>query len=175
MIPARFAVAAALAGASFVAAPLFAQDSAPQAPPMKSVLAGKKFTPPVRGEATIDIIKQPTKRDGQTLVTKIQVKNTSPGPIPRLKVAETWFDKDGNMIPGGEAVVNGLLQPNEVTMLEVRTPVNLKMLQSRLQFSHANGTVNAKPVKTMDAPGAAAAKEPAAKTPATKTAAAKKK
>jgi hypothetical protein len=60
-------------------------------------------------------------------------------------------------------------------MLEVRTPVNLKMLQSRLQFSHANGTVNAKPVKTMDAPGAAAAKEPAAKTPATKTAAAKKK
>jgi hypothetical protein len=59
-------------------------------------------------------------------------------------VAETWFDKDGNMIPGGEAVVNGLLQPNEVTMLEVRTPVNLKMLQSRLQFSHANGTVNAK-------------------------------
>jgi len=103
MIPARFAVAAALAGASFVAAPLFAQDSAPQAPPMKSVLAGKKFTPPVRGEATIDIIKQPTKRDGQTLVTKIQVKNTSPGPIPRLKVAETWFDKDGNMIPGGEA------------------------------------------------------------------------
>jgi len=168
MIPARFAVAAAIAGVSFVAAPLFAQDSAPQAPPMKSVLAGKKFTPPVRGEATIDIIKQPTRREGTTLVTKIQVKNTSPGPIPRLKVAETWFDKDGGMIPGGEAVVNGLLQPNEVTFLEVRTPVNTKMLQSRLQFSHANGTVNAKPVKTMDAPGAAAAKEPAAKPAAAK-------
>ena len=168
MIPARFAVAAAIAGASFVAAPLFAQDSAPQAPPMKSVLAGKKFTPPVRGEATIDIIKQPTKREGTTLVTKILVKNTSPGPIPRLKVAETWFDKDGGMIPGGEAVVNGLLQPNEVQTLEIRTPVNQKMLQSRLQFSHANGTVNAKAVKTMDAPGAAAAKEPAAKTAAAK-------
>jgi hypothetical protein len=167
MIPARFAVAAAIAGASFVAAPLFAQDPAPQAPPMKSVLAGKKFTPPVRGEAQIDIIKQPTKREGQTLVTKIQVKNTSPGPIPRLKVAETWFDKDGNMIPGGEAVVNGLLQPNEVTMMEIRSPVNLNMIQSRLQFSHANGTVNAKPVKTMDAPGAAA-KEPAAKPAAAK-------
>ena len=49
---------------------------------MKSVLAGKKFTPPIRGEATIDIIKSPTRRDGTTLVTKIQVKNTSAGPIP---------------------------------------------------------------------------------------------
>ena len=174
MIPARFAVAAALAGASFVAAPLFAQDPAPQAPPMKSVLAGKKFTPPVRGEATIDIIKQPTKREGATLVTKIQVKNTSPGPIPRLKVAETWFDKDGNMIPGAEASINGLLQPNQVETLELRTPVNLKMVQSQLQFSHANGTIKPKPVKTMDAPGAAA-KAPAAKEPAAKKAAAKKK
>ena len=168
MIPARFAVAAAIAGASFVAAPLFAQDPAPQAPPMKSVLAGKKFTPPMRGEATIDIIKQPTKREGSTLVTKIQVKNTSPGPIPRLKVAETWFDKDGNMIPGAEASINGLLQPNQVETLELRTPVNLKMLQSQLQFSHANGTIKPKAVKTMDAPGAAAAKEPAAKPAAAK-------
>jgi hypothetical protein len=170
MIRPRFAVAAAIAGVSFVA-PSFAQDS--QAPPMKSVLAGKKFTPPVRGEAQIDIIKSPTKREGQTLVTKIQVKNTSPGPIPRLKVAETWFDKDGNMIPGGEAVVNGLLQPGEIGVLEVRTPVNLKMLQSRLQFSHANGTVNAHTVKSMD--GAAAAKEPAARTAAATKAPAKKK
>jgi len=173
MIRPRFAVAAALAGVSVVVAPLLAQDAPPPAPPMKSVLAGKKFTPPVRGEAQIDIIKNPTKREGQTLVTKIQVKNTSPGPIPRLKVAETWFDKDGNMIPGGEAVINGLLQPGEIGVLEVRTPVNLKMLQSRLQFSHANGTVNAHTVKAMDAPGAT--KEPAAKTPAAKTAAAKKK
>ena len=174
MIRARYMLAATVTSASLIGVSLLAAQ-APQAPPMTPILAGKKFTPPVKGDASVDFIASPTRRDGQTLVTKIQVKNTSPGPIPRLKVAETWFDKDGNMIPGGEAVVNGLLQPNEVTMLEVRTPVNLKMLQSRLQFSHANGTVNAKPVKTMDAPGAAAAKEPAAKTPATKTAAAKKK
>ena len=136
---------------------------------MKQVLAGKKFTPPIRGEATIDIIKAPTKREGTTLVTKIQVKNTSAGPIPRLKVAETWFDKDGNMIPGGEAAVNGLLQPNEVSSLEIRTPVNLKMLQSQLQFSHANGTVKPHSVKSFD--GAA----PPDKQPAAKPAVAKKK
>jgi hypothetical protein len=157
------AVVASLAGAGVFAQQ--AQQAQPAPPEMHQVLAGKKFTPPIRGEATIDIVKQPTKREGQTLVTKIQVKNTSAAPIPRLKVAETWFDKDGNMIPGGEAVVNGLLQPGETSTLEVRTPVNLKMLQSRLQFSHANGTVNAKSVKSLDG-----AKEPAAKTAAaTKT------
>jgi hypothetical protein len=173
MIRARLLVAATFV-ATVSGAGLLAQQAPagqPAPPEMKSILAGKKFTPPIRGEATIDIVKSPTRREGTTLVTKIQVKNTSNAPIPRLKVAETWFDKDGNMIPGGEAVVNGLLQPGEVSNLEVRTPVNTKMLQSRLQFSHANGTVNAKSVKSIDAP---AGKEPAAK-PATAKASAKKK
>jgi len=159
MIRARYAVAATIVGVSVAGAAVFAQQPPPTAPPMTSVLAGKKFSPPIRGEATIDIVKTPTKREGTTLVTKIVVKNTSAAPIPRLKVAETWFDKDGNMIPGGEAVINGLLQPNEVQTLEIRTPVNLKMAQSQLQFSHANGTVKPKAVKSLEAP----AKEPATK------------
>jgi hypothetical protein len=155
---ARSAVAATVVGVSFAGAIVFAQPPTTTAPPMKSVLAGKKFSPPIRGEATIDIVKTPTRREGTTLVTKIVVKNTSNAPIPRLKVAETWFDKDGNMIPGGEAVINGLLQPNEVQTLEIRTPVNLKMAQSQLQFTHANGSVKPKSVKSLDG-----AKEPAAK------------
>src|SRR5262245_8340506 len=82
MIRARFAAAATIVGVSFVV-PVFAQDPPPAAPPMRSVLAGKKFTPPVRGEATIDIVKTPTKREGTTLVTKIVAKNTSAAPIAR--------------------------------------------------------------------------------------------
>jgi len=165
---ARFVVAAILAGASLVGVSLLAQTA--QAPEMKSVLQGKKFTPPIKGAADIDYVKSPTRREGTTLVTKIVVKNTSTAPIPRLKVSETWYDKDGNMIPGGDAVINGLLQPGEIATLEIRTPVNPKMAQSMMQFSHANGTVP-KPhsVKTLDAPGAA--KEPATKAAsATKTA-----
>ncbi len=165
---ARFVVAATLAGASLVGVTLLAQTA--QAPEMKSVLQGKKFTPPIKGAADIDYVKSPTRREGTTLVTKIVVKNTSTAPIPRLKVSETWYDKDGNMIPGGDAVINGLLQPGEIATLEIRTPVNPKMAQSMMQFSHANGTVP-KPhsVKTLDAPGAA--KEPATKAAsATKTA-----
>jgi len=170
MIRARYAVAATIVGVSFVCATVFAQQPAPTAPPMTSVLAGKKFSPPLRGEANIEIVKTPTRREGTTLITKIVVKNTSAAPIPRLKVAETWFDKDGNMIPGGEAVINGLLQPNEVQTLEIRTPVNLKMAQSQLQFSHANGTVKPKAVKSLDAPKEPATKNAAATKTATKTA-----
>jgi len=139
---------------------LFAQE--PKAPELKSVLAGKKFTPPIRGEATIDIIKSPTRRDGTTLITKIQVKNTSTGPIPRLTVDETWYDKKNNLIPGGKAVINGLLQPGEVQTMEVRTPVNPNMATSMLQFSHANGTVKTHATSSFTAPDAAA-KAPAKK------------
>ena len=173
MIRARIAVAATILGASFAGASLSGVcllAQAVQAPEMKSVLAGKKFTPPIKGAADVDYVKTPTRREGTTLITKILVKNTSTAPIPRLRIAETWYDKDGNMIPGGDAVINGLLQPGEVATLEIRTPVNSKMAQSMLQFSHANGTVP-KPhaVKTIEA--LSGAKEPATKTAsATKTA-----
>jgi hypothetical protein len=164
---ARIVVAATLASASLVGASVLGQTA--QAPEMKSVLAGKKFTPPIKGAADIDYVKSPTRREGTTLITKITVKNTSTAPIPRLRVAETWYDKDGNMIPGGDAVINGFLQPGEIATMEIRTPVNSKMAQSMMQFSHANGTVpKPHPVKSLDAPVAG-------KEPATKTASATKK
>ena len=166
-------LAAALAGVS-----VFAQNpppaAAPPAPEMKSILAGKKFTPPIKGDAKLDYVKTPTKREGTTLVTKFQVKNMSAAPIPRLRIVETWYDKDGNVIPGGDASITGLLQPGEIQTLEVRTPVNLKMSSSKLQFVHANGGIP-KPhaVKALDAP-ATAAKEPAAKNASATKAAPKK-
>jgi hypothetical protein len=157
---ARFVLAATLAGSSLVGVSVFAQTQTPPAPEMKSVLAGKKFTPPVKGDAQIDFVKAPTRRDGTTLVTKITVKNTSAAPIGRLRIAETWYDESGGLIPGGDAVVNGLLQPGETAVLEIRTPANPKMKTSMLQFTHANGGIP-KPhaVKSLEAP----AKEPAAK------------
>jgi hypothetical protein len=166
---ARHAFAATLVGAiSLGGFALFAQDP-PKAPEFKSVLAGKKFNPPIRGAADVDFIRSPTKREGSTLVTKIQVKNASGAPIPRLTIDEIWYDKNNNIIPGGKGVVDGLLQPGEVQTLTIRTQVNPTMTRSMLQFSHANGTVP-KPheVKSFNASG----KEPA---PSTKKAPAKKK
>ena len=148
----------------------------PKAPELKSVLAGKKFTPPIRGQADVDYVKGQTRREGSTLVTKIQVKNTSSAPIPRLTIDETWYDKSNNLIPGGKGVINGLLQPGEVQTIEIRTPANPNMNASQLMFSHANGPVKPHAVKSFDAPNEPAAKT-AAKTPAKTTGktAAKKK
>jgi hypothetical protein len=137
--------------------------ASPQAPPMTSILAGKKFTAPIRGQADVEFVKGATKREGSTLVTKIQVKNVATAPIARLKVSETWYDKKGGTIPGGEGVINGLLQPNEVQTLEIRTPVDPNMSSSMLLFSHANGSVKTHPVKSFDTPAAPAAKTTSSK------------
>jgi hypothetical protein len=147
----RYQFAALLVGAGLAGG---AALNAQSAPDLKPVLAGKKITPPVRGAADIDFVKGQTKREGTTLVTKIQVKNTSPAPIGRLKIVETWYDKSGGTIPGGEGVINGLLQPGEVQTVEIRTPVDSKMASSMFQFSHANGTIP-KPhaVKSFDGAG----------------------
>src|SRR5262249_59613763 len=126
-----------------------------------SILAGKKFTPPLKGQADVDYVKPQTTRKGATVVTKIQVKNVSTAPIARLKIIETWFDKSGGTIPGGEGLINGLLQPGEVQTIEIQTPFSDKMNANSWNFVHANGTVKPHLVKSFDAPGAG--KEPAAK------------
>ena len=162
----RFAVASALVGASLVAAGVSAQT--PQAPPMQSILAGKKLTPPVKGQADVDFTQPKTKKVGSDVVTTIQVKNMSSAPIARLKIIETWFDTSNNTIPGGEGFINGLLQPGEVATIEIHTPYSAKLKSNSWNFVHANGTVKPHKVEKLDAP---AGKEPAAKTAAdTKTA-----
>jgi hypothetical protein len=164
----RALFAATVVSAALIGVTTFAQDSKPQAPPMTPILAGKKIVPPIRGAADVDYMKEPTRREGTTLVTKIHVKNTSTAPIARLKVTETWYDKKNAELPGGEGVINGLLQPGEVQVIEIRTPTNPNFNVQMLQFTHANGTVP-KPHAVKSFGGDA--KEPAAK-PA---AAAKKK
>jgi len=163
----RFAVAAALVGASFVAAEVSAQTT--QAPPMQPILAGKKLTPPIRGQADVDYTKPVTTRKGADVITKIQVKNMSNAPIARLRVIETWFDKSGGTIPGGEGVINGLLNPGETAVIEIHTPYSDKLSSNSWNFLHANGSVKPHSVKSFD--GAATTtggKEPAAKTTTTK-------
>jgi hypothetical protein len=157
---ARLTFAATLVGASFVVTAL-AQP--PQAPPMTSVLAGKKFTPPLKGPAEVELTKPVTKKVNDMVVTKIQVKNVSTGPIARLTVDESWYDKAGNLVGGGKGVINGLLQPGEVQIVTIETPYNTKMAANQWVFSHANGTVP-KPKRVEKLVGAGDAKEPAAKT-----------
>jgi hypothetical protein len=145
-----------------------------QAPPMKSVLQGKKFTAPVRGQAEIEYTAPSTARVKDAVVTKIAVKNISTAPIARLAINDTWYDKGGEVLTAGRGVINGLLQPGEIQTITIETPFKAGMneRQRRSLFTHANGDVKPSLVKTFDAPkeSAAAGTKPAA----TKKAPAKK-
>jgi hypothetical protein len=147
-------------GATLVATSLviLAGQSA-QAPPMKSVLQGKKFTAPVRGQAEVEYTAPSTARVKDSIITKIAVKNVSTAPIARLAINDTWYDKGGEVLTAGRGVINGLLQPGDVQTITIDTPFKPGMneRQRRSLFSHANGEVKPSLVKTFDAP-----KEPAA-------------
>ena len=164
----HFAVAATLISTSMFAGAVVAAQSTQLTP----VLAGKKITPPVKGEATIDFTQPVTKPlPGKSIVqTTIKVKNSTPSPIARLQVAETWYDGSGAIIAGGRGVINGLLQPGEVQTITIETPYNAKMKSNNYNFSHANGTIKPHKVAKMGDD-----KEPAAKPASTTKPAAKKK
>jgi hypothetical protein len=159
---ARLILAATLVGASLAAA----HAQTPAAPPMTSVLAGKKFTAPIKGPAEVELLKPVTKKEKDMVVTKIQVRNASAAPIARLTVDESWYDKGGALVAGSKGVINGLLQPGEVQTITIETPYNAKMAANQWVFSHANGTVP-KP-KRVEKMTAAGDKEPAAKPAAAK-------
>ena len=154
---ARLIIAASLVSASFVA--LHAQT--PAAPPMTSVLAGKKFNPPFKGQAEVDFTKPVSKNEKGTVVTTIMVKNNAPGPLLRLTVDETWYDAGGALVTGGKGIINRL-EPGEVGTIKIETPYNPKMKSNNWNFTHANGTVKVNKVKSLDDAAGADKAAPAA-------------
>lgn len=151
----HFAVAATLISTTMFAGAVVAAQSTHLEP----VLAGRKIVPPLRGEAQIEYTQPVTKPlPGKSLVqTQIKVKNTSPSPIARLMVAETWYDGAGAIVAGGRGVINGLLQPGEIQTITIETPYSSKMKSNNWNFTHANGTVKLEKVKTLEAPADPAA------------------
>jgi hypothetical protein len=157
---ARLIVAATLVGASLVAA----HAQTPAAPPMTSVLAGKKFTPPFKGQADVDFTKPVSKNEKGMVTTTIMVKNNAAGPLLRLTVDETWYDAAGGLVTGGKGIINRL-EAGEVGTIKIETPYNPKMKANNYNFTHANGTIKPHAVAKLTAAGD---KEPAAKPAATK-------
>ena len=153
--------------AAFVATALFASltpaGQGAQAPDLQPVLAGKKFMPPVKGEAVIEYTAPKTARQGNSVITSVTVRNLSPQPIARLTVNEVWYEKDGGVLTAGRAVINGLLQPQEIQILTINTPWKAGMGSFQRRFIHANGDVKLNLVKTLDVPK----DDPTAKPPTT--------
>ena len=163
---ARIMFAATLVGATMLATDALAQTTAP---PMTPVLAGKKFTPPFKGQADVDFTQPVTKNVNGMVTTTIQVKNTMNAPLLRLTIDETWYDAAGGLVTGGKGIVNRL-EPGEVGTVKIETPFNKSMKANNYNFTHANGTIKPHAVPKLTAGGD---KEPAAK-PAAKAPAKKK-
>ncbi len=156
---ARFALAASIAAAALLGVELFAQATTTaqppptsQAPPMTSVLAGKKLMPPIRGEAALEWVDPKPERKGDMVITKMTVRNASAGPIARLQIDETWYDKAGGQVTAGRGVINGLLQPGETAVVEIQTVWKVGMTGFQRQYKHANGTIKPVKVNKLEAP-----------------------
>ena len=151
---ARIAVIATLVGVSLAGPSLLAQ----KAPEMKSILAGRKVEPPIKGQAEIEFLQPVTKRNGDVVTTSIRVKNVSQAPIARLSISETWFDKGQTQVATSQGALDKALEPGAVDTVTIQTPWSAKMNGNSWQFSHANGTVKPKRVPKLEdtsKPGAA--------------------
>jgi hypothetical protein len=124
-----------------------AQAAAPTTP---APAAPAKFIPPVKGVANIEVARTGTKRVGQELVTTLKIKNTSSGSINLLKVEEFWYDNKSALVSSGTERYRKPFAPGEVIEMQVKSPVMPGADRSNISFSHANGAIKAKAVKTLE-------------------------
>ena len=120
--------------------------------PTQSVLAGRKLTPPLKGEALLEYTKPVTRREKDMVITRVTVRNAALGPIARLTATESWYGKDRSLTVESRGLINGLLQPGEVQTITVETLFRPGLDSNNLTFSHANGTVRPKIVEKLEAP-----------------------
>lgn len=114
--------------------------------------APRKLVAPVRGEAAVEITAPATKAVGSDIVTTIRVKNVSTGPIAGFRVEENWY-KGNDAVSGDSYRHPRPLPVNEVIEITLRTPrARIVGARNQYQFSHANGVVKPRPVKTLDLP-----------------------
>jgi uncharacterized protein YcfL len=112
------------------------------------VPAKAKFLPPVKGVATIEVVRMPSKRVGKEMVTVLKIRNTSKAPINLLKLDEYWYDKSGKMVSGDQqAHKKAPIQPGEIVEITLRSPVAAGMERNQIMFRHAYGDAKATAVK----------------------------
>lgn len=152
MYRARLALAPTLVWSLMLVSPVFAQGA--PAPQLQPILAGRKITPPLRGEAQVEFTSTKPNREKDNVVEKFMVKNVSTAPIARLEIDETWYDKGGAVLTGSKGTINGLLQPGEVQTITLETPWRAGMTSNQYLFKHGNGTVKPKRVTKIEAAAA---------------------
>jgi hypothetical protein len=123
---------------------------APATPTQSAPAARARWVPPVRGTATIGMLRPVTKVVGGEVVTKIKLKNMSQGSIALLRIDEYWYDRQGNMLPGDTQRIKKPILPGEVIEVELKVPKSDKFYQNQYKFSHANGDIKVEPLKKIE-------------------------
>ena len=134
------------ATASGVCAQAAQSAAAPAQAPAPAARA--KWMPPVKGVATIEVIRGNPKQVGKEVHTLLKVRNTSSGPIALLRADEYWYDKSRKMVSGDTRRHMKPLQPGEIVEITMMSPLKPDLAQSQVNFAHANGTIQAKGVKS---------------------------
>jgi hypothetical protein len=144
-----FAPAVALLFCAVTVSTVFAQAKPAAQPQTPAPPAPAKFVPPVKGVATIEVMRGQSKRVGKEIITPLKIKNTSTGSISLLKIDELWYNKKRDMVTAGDFRYKKPFLPGEIIDVEIRSPVVGEPDVSQLTFTHANGKVDFKTVKKM--------------------------
>jgi hypothetical protein len=153
----RFALVAATCFIFFLAVPAGSAQAEPDqakpatAPAAQTPAAPVKYYRPVKGLATINIILNASKKVGDDIVTVIKIKNMTEGAIHLLKVDEYWY-KGKEVVTGDTQSYRKPFNPGEIIEITMRSPYKPGLTASQYQYSHANGKIDVKAVKTFDPP-----------------------
>ncbi len=112
------------------------------APPAKA-----KWVAPIKGIATVDVVKGQPKRVGEEIVTVLKVKNTSTGSIALFRIDEYWYNKKQEVVSGDTQRWTKPFLPGEVIEMTLRSPVKPDLFQNTYNFGHANGQIKPTVVK----------------------------
>jgi hypothetical protein len=155
---AAYAPATALLCSLFVPSASFGQAKPAQAPATKAAAttaapapaAPARFVRPIKGTASVQVIKGAPKKIGSDIVTVLKIKNMSSGAISLLKVDEYWYNKKQVVVTGDSQSYRKPFNPGEVIEITLRSPSKPDLYQPQWAFSHANGNVDTKSVKKFD-------------------------
>jgi hypothetical protein len=121
-----------------------AQSAAPTTP---APAARTKWIAPIKGVATVQVIRGDTKRVGGDLVTTFKIKNTSVGAIALLRIDEYWYDSKRQMVSSDTQRWRTPINPGEVIEMSTKSPAKVGAQISQVSFTHANGKIDVKSVK----------------------------
>jgi hypothetical protein len=124
-------------------APLFAQAQ-PAVPAQSPPPAAAKWIAPIKGVATVQVVRGKPRRVGNDVVSILKVKNTASGAIALLSVEEFWYDQKGKVISGDSYKVKRLINPGEIVEVTTKSPWREGMYSNQFMFTHAHGKVEAK-------------------------------